>query len=205
MNTFETINLADSGLCYPECMANVDAFHAAISQNAVPRCQDLQDVALCSLAEAIDTGRALTVDDVIETKEVYESEHPFVCREVLFRVVSLQVPRLSSVVHYEVEVDPWSSPISNVLLLDSSLTFTVEHKCRYDSSTELWLAWGYRITLARYMRKSPWNCTVPPPSFALGWSLDSPAHWQKHPMPMLPTMRQTDATGLVLLVIMTRS
>ena len=73
------LGLIDSGACYPECMSAVDAFHATISENDIPRCQDLQDVALCSLAQAIDTGKALAADDVIEVREIYESDHPILC------------------------------------------------------------------------------------------------------------------------------
>ena len=73
--------------------------HVSISKNDIPRCQDLQDVALCSLAQAMDTEKALAVDEVVETREVYESDHPVVCGiNIALEIVNilLQDPRLAS-------------------------------------------------------------------------------------------------------------
>ena len=126
------------------------------------------------LAQAIDTGKALAVDDVIETREVYESEHPVVfSREVAQVDLSLQVPRLTSVERYEVEVDAWSSSISNIVLLDSTLTFTANHQCFFDNSISQFSTWGYRFALVRFLHKRPYYCTVPPPSLELGWLSNS--------------------------------
>jgi hypothetical protein len=190
-------------------MSAVDAFHATISDNDVPRCQDLQDVALCSLAQAIDTGKTLVANDVIEFREIYESDHPILCPGLVCIVnVTLQVPKLDSVERYYVELDAWSSPISGIILQNHSLSFTVRHQCIYLFSRSAFFAWGYKITLVRYVRKSSWNCTVLPPSFALGWSHNSsithPAHGPWH-LRLSPAMRQIDAIGLASPVSMAMS
>ena len=131
----EFLGLVDSGVCYPACIENVNMLLDAFNPNEVPRCQDLQDLVLCSLAQAIDTGKALAVDDVIEIREVYESEHPVVSSSKLYFVEEkLQVPRLSSVDRYEIETDPWSSPISSVVLQNDTLAFTVNYVCLADTS-----------------------------------------------------------------------